>query len=84
MPRNHKKATLPKPGVNLPESSRVCSDCGKTVQIGDWVWCPHGKPGFYVHSGNKIWVGNDAIFGKDWKKHEDRIRVDTEAEMIGP
>lgn len=21
-----------------------CDDCGKTLEIGSWAWCPHGKP----------------------------------------
>ena len=24
--------------------SETCEQCGRTVEIGEWPWCPHGTP----------------------------------------
>jgi hypothetical protein len=26
----------------------VCDDCGKTLSVGEWPWCPHGETRFHV------------------------------------
>jgi hypothetical protein len=39
-----------------------CSLCGAPCGIGDWPWCPHGRPSYGVHDdtlpGGARWLHN--------------------------
>lgn len=27
----------------------TCEQCGKEMEVGEWPWCPHGKPSLVLH-----------------------------------
>lgn len=34
-----------------------CPKCGADVQVGEWPWCPHGRPRNFDIQTDEQWIG---------------------------
>ena len=54
-----------------PEGDTVCDKCNKTIEWGDWPFCPHGKNVSYNAVGDEcdVWIRHGICNDDGTPKH---------------